>query len=154
MLLSEAEKAVFWSKIDVKSADECWNWRRSTNGVGYGKLKLRGRYWLAHRLAYQLLIGDPGKLLLCHKCDNRACVNPDHMFLGKHKDNTADAIQKGRFAVGTRVVTSVLTEEQVKEIRRLFVPKRFGRYRIAKRLGLPHQAVGGVVNGNNWNWLT
>ena len=150
---TESEKASFWSKVNVTGPDECWNWTRSTNGVGYGKLKLQGRYWLAHRLAYTILVADPGTMLLCHKCDNRGCVNPSHMFIGRHKDNTSDCIRKGRFAVGNKVTGSYLTEQDILNIRALYVPRKFGRYKIARTLGLSPIAIGGVINGNNWSWV-
>lgn len=150
--LTDTEKTTFWRKIQVGNKNQCWLWLCSTNGVGYGKLKFRGKFWLAHRLAYILQVGDPGKSLLCHKCDNRLCVNPEHMFLGSYRDNTKDCMEKGRFAVGNRVVGSYLTEANVVAIRSLYIPRKFGRYKIGKLLNLS-PVVGGVINGNNWAWV-
>ena len=74
------------------------------------------------------------------------------MFLGSYRDNTKDCMEKGRFAVGNRVVGSYLTEANVVAIRSLYIPRKFGRYKIGKLLNLS-PVVGGVINGNNWAWV-
>src|SRR5271166_838027 len=90
----------FWSSIGERG-EGCWNWIGSECSNGYGSLSitLNGKHTnvLAHRLSYQLTIGAiPDGLLVCHKCDNRKCVRPDHLFLGSHKDNTQDMMTKKR----------------------------------------------------------
>lgn len=150
--LTDAQVKSFWDKIDVRGELECWPWKYSTNGVGYGKLKIVGRFWLAHRLAYVITFGDPGSRLLCHTCDHRWCCNPRYVFVGTHKDNTADCIKKGRFAKGRDAGGALLTETQVRTIRALYVPKKFGRYKIARLLGVKPSTVDSVIQGN-WEWL-
>ena len=90
----------FWEKVDIRSEQDCWEWKAARQPNGYGKLGLwngEQHNFLAHRLAWMLWNGDdPGAMLVCHRCDNRGCVNPTHMFLGTHKDNNLDKIKKGR----------------------------------------------------------
>ena len=80
----------FWSKVDVRSAGECWPWTACTIGSGYGLIKLSGKTQLAHRVARSTVeLPQPGQLAR-HLCDNRLCCNPDHIAWGDDSDNYAD----------------------------------------------------------------
>ena len=92
----------FWQKVDKNTASGCWEWRSSIRGNGYGAffthLQPEGRKaHAAHRYSWSLINGDiPKGLWVLHKCDNRICVNPDHLFLGDRIDNMKDCASKGR----------------------------------------------------------
>lgn len=85
----------FWSL--VQKGDGCWLWLGTFN-KGYGQIQVGGKFCRAHRIAYELTHGVTltPEQVLCHHCDNPACVRPDHMFVGTHADNVADMIRKGR----------------------------------------------------------
>jgi hypothetical protein len=89
----------FWSRVDKRGENECWNWLGGTNGRDYGEIwTVQNKHYRVHRFSYVLHYGiEPGKLLVCHECDNPLCVNPKHLFLGTHLDNVKDCVSKGRF---------------------------------------------------------
>lgn len=91
----------FWKRVESRDGpDSCWPWlgRVMTARRGYGRLKFKGRYVGAHRMALTLAKGQPPAdgMFACHSCDNPVCCNPAHLWWGTHEDNMADAVSKGR----------------------------------------------------------
>lgn len=96
----------------------CWNWTRAVGKSGYGIIRIPGKTSAAslHRLSWTLSNGGiPKGMCICHRCDNKKCCNPDHLFIGTHKENAQDCIRKGRFH--PRRESPALTRIQVDEIK-------------------------------------
>lgn len=105
----------FLAKVD-KIEGGCWNWTASQNGNGYGWFQYPPDT-LAHRASYRFFRGDPGKLFVLHRCDNRLCVNPYHLFLGTCQDNADDKVAKNRQLTGSKVGNAKLHEVDLPFIR-------------------------------------
>lgn len=125
------EEVRFWKRV-VKS-DGCWTWIGAKTNEGYGTFfvyKLQEKI-IASRASWMIAHGDiPEGKLVCHHCDNPACVRPDHLFLGSYTDNMRDARRKGRVAFGEDHSCAKLTEKQVREIiskKGIYTQKRIGK---------------------------
>lgn len=119
--LTASEVERFESKLEA--VGDCLVYTGARKSSGYGVFHLRKRMVAAHRVAYRLHTGrDPGKLNVCHHCDNPACCKPEHLFLGTQADNVQDCINKGRDhkarVSGSKNHAAKLTEKDVRAIRR------------------------------------
>jgi len=108
----------FWEKVDRGDDDECWIWTGAT-GAGYGHTTIDGEKIGAHRASLKLDGRDPGDKLALHTCDNKLCVNPEHLYIGDYEDNMEDAIERGQYEPweGESHPNSKLTEDDVRKIR-------------------------------------
>jgi len=100
--IGELRMMRFWSKVDMRGPDECWEWQASVNRNGYGKFKLASYINVtASRLAaVAAKQEEPDGLLVLHTCDNRRCCNPHHLYFGTVADNARDKVERGRCRSG------------------------------------------------------
>jgi hypothetical protein len=129
----------------------CHEWTASVDTAGYGQIR-NGKLALTHRLVWEMSCGPiPDGMQVLHRCDNRRCVNPGHLFLGSHDDNMADKVAKGRQSSlrGSRNGNSKLTDTQVLEIRAAIGPQRA----IAKQYGVNQRLVWAIKHKVMWSHI-
>ena len=146
--------AAFWAKVERSDDDSCWEWGGYRDKKGYGRTRLLGIpscRW-AHRIAYLLDVGNiPQGLCVCHQCDNPACCNPAHLFLGTRADNVADMDTKGRRAKlhGETNPQAKLTWDDGAAIRKMKA-QGASLSQIGRELGVSKHAVRDVLLGITW----
>lgn len=145
--LSLAEKLRFYSRDD---ASGCRLWTGGTNWAGYGLIWWESSYRRAHILSWELKNSASATgMFVCHHCDVRPCINPDHLFLGTTQDNTADMVRKNRHVKGERQGAAKLTADQVLAIRR---DSRFQRV-IAAHFGVSQTVIWAIKARKWWKHL-
>ncbi len=155
----ESLKKRFDIAYQINNINGCWEWIKTLNLWGYGKITYRdnkkSKEISAHRLSYILNIGKlPKKKLVLHKCDNRKCVNPQHLYLGTQKDNMNDMINKKRAVIlkGSQAPWSKLNENDVIEIKKLLITN-LSQYKIGKLFNVSRSAILNIKNGSNWKHI-
>lgn len=134
----------------VQAANGCLEWRGTRNTKGYGQLRVGGKLTLVHRVTWEIHNGPiPDGLCVLHKCDNRVCVNHDHLFLGTHEDNVRDMCAKGRQARGETHSQAKLTEQDVLAIRADPRPPR----KIAEQYGVSSWTITAIQFGREWRHI-
>jgi hypothetical protein len=137
----------------------CWIWQGTINNAsGYGQISAGGRgrtkLYRAHRLSYELCHGPIfADVNVLHRCDVRACVHPEHLFVGTQADNMTDMIEKGRQALGELHGKSILTAELVREGRRRILAGEVTASQYAREIGVGRHAVTGFMDGETWQHL-
>lgn len=134
----------FWEKVNKAASNGCWEWTAALKDNGYGTFrasKAEGMKY-AHRVSYELHFGPiPKGLYVCHKCDNRKCVNPAHLWVGTHEENQQDMGRKGR----THSPAKRLSDNTIREIRAAAAQSKHKD--VAKRFGISRSYVNRIANG-------
>lgn len=140
----------FWQKVDKKDDNGCWNWVGAINGNGYGCFGINKKLIGSHRFSYQIHFGEiPDGMLICHHCDNPLCINPKHLFLGTSKDNSQDAVMKGRTNHSENHPKAKLSNNDVILIRKMYT-QGVPRIELSALFGVMRPEIYKLLNGQIW----
>lgn len=146
----------FWSRVNKNGPTmpnmdtPCWEWIAGRN-YNYGILSVNKKTVRAHVYSYTLANGEfESGLCVLHRCDNRPCVRPDHLFLGTHADNVRDKVKKGRQAKGERAYATKLTACEVIEMRKIFAAGQVSQRALARQYGITPQSAYRVLRRLQW----
>jgi len=146
-------KERFYSKFIINNENGCWEWAANRYPKGYGCFKLNGKSNVAHRISYEIHVGKiQDKMVICHKCDNPCCVNPDHLFMGTQKQNLLDRDIKGRSIIGEKNGRCILNEKDIPIIKSLLLEKVDQRD-IAKQFGVAQTTISSIKLNKSWSHL-
>jgi len=124
----------FWSKVDIKGPDDCWNWKAALRGE-YGSFYLTRIERYAHRAAWILTNGEiPKGMDVLHKCDNKKCVNPNHLYVGTQVDNWRDIKERLSYNLKKRSPEEI---EQIRDLR----SHKFTLCEIGELFNIHHSTV-------------
>ena len=145
----------FWSKVDRQGPDECWMWTAGTRS-SYGAFRVQSKMYRAHRVAWCLendvdIQTLSPKTVIRHECDNRPCCNPAHLLSGSQQDNIQDMLNRERSSYGEDHYATNLSEEMVREIRRLCEEGLLSQKEIACLAGIG-QSAGSLIHCRK-NWI-
>ena len=146
----------FWSKVDICSDGECWNWTGRTINTGYGQFDWRTyKRELSHRAAWMLkhIKSIPDGLCVLHTCSNRLCCNPAHLYLGTRADNMHDAIRFGEIQHGEGHHRSKLTASDVIRIREMYGKGDHSQTNLAIMFNVSQSQISRIIRKLRWNHL-
>lgn len=148
--------SLFWAKVNRTSDGDCWEWLGAKSHKGYGWFRWGSSPVGAHRASWMLTNGTiPVGLCVCHKCDNRLCCNPGHLFIATNHGNILDAVAKGRHKFphhnlrGEQIACAKLNADKVKWIR-ANAGRHLSLRAISRQLRVSHTTVQAVVHKRAW----
>jgi hypothetical protein len=134
----------------VNKKTGCIEWQKGKSS-GYGAALFNNKTDRTHRISYVLNVGDiPDGLFVLHKCDNKICINPEHLFLGTMQDNIKDMVDKGRNIKGESMPLAKLKEEEIRIIRAMDKPHKV----IAKLFGVDRSNISRIKSREAWRHVT
>jgi hypothetical protein len=137
----------------IINENNCWIWQKSKYKNGYARISFMGKYHLLHRLSYVLYKGNiEPKNVVCHSCDVRNCVNPDHLWTGTYKENSQDMVKKGRIKnqFGEKNSRHRMTNEKIIEFKKLR-ENGYSLKKLAKLYNIGYGTAQAISSGRTWN---
>jgi hypothetical protein len=168
IILTPSLEKRFWKYVPDRPDSGCWHWQGQAlpaYGRMFGGGGVNKKHLLAHRVSWVIHHGDiPRGSFVCHHCDNKSCVRPDHLHLCSAKENSREAVDRGRFDNylrnrakdgyrGERNAMARLTREDVRRIRYMYRAGGTRQRDLAEEFGVTRPHISGILSGKFWGWL-
>lgn len=155
--ITERDIKRFYGSYKKGGKAECWEWNKHSPSTKYGQFYIKDVSVRPNRLSYYLHKGKiPTGKIICHTCDNPPCVNPKHLYAGTYRDNTNDAINRGRHKYpgyrGEKNGNNTLKEKEVIKIKKLFEKGEIPSS-LARKFNVSRRCIYHIVQGNTWKHL-
>lgn len=150
----EEIKQLLLSGLDIKSDNSCWLWTKGGTKAGYGQIRFNYRIRYTHVISYKLFVKDfEEDLCVLHKCDVRACCNPQHLFLGTKAMNTEDMIAKGRMIIGENCTNAKLSNNDAIQIINKFKTGQYTQLALAQEFKVNQSQISRLVRRERWRHI-
>ena len=146
MLIDDVE-ARFWSKVDMRGSDQCWLWKAAQDNRGYGVFSLGDEMVKAHRVAFALFYRKRLEDCVLHKCENKLCVNPHHLYEGDHSDNARDLYRENK---GPK---RKLSNNDVREIRDLYKTGYYSQVMLSEKFRCNQSSISRILDGQRYSYI-
>ena len=144
----------FWSKVDKRGPDDCWEWTAYKAKNGYGTITYDGKKRLAHRVSVYLATGEcpPADKCVCHTCNNPSCVNPAHLYVGTMQDNINDRERacRGNPARGEKQGSAKLNDKKVRAIREIYALGNITCRQLARLYDVSASTIAYIIKNSTW----
>lgn len=165
--LNEKGISNFWRKVNKNGpfpdktieaykdlVEPCWIWTASEHGGGYGGFGIGSKVFLTHVISWIIHNGQkPVGMCVLHRCDNRPCVNPEHLFLGTRITNNLDCLTKGRIVYGEKNGRAKLTAELVRQARTEYSFGNISFIELGKKYGVNAMTIRPAILGRTWGHI-
>lgn len=151
--MEKIDKNRFYKSL-IKQKSGCWEWKSLDSSTGYGLVGVNNNRYYAHRMSWLIFRGKiPKGLFVCHKCDNRKCVNPKHLFVGTCADNHKDMVKKGRMARGKELPQTKLSKNDIFTIRNSYSKGKTIQRELALRFSVGQDHISRIINKLAWSYI-
>jgi len=143
-----------WKRINKRDENDCWEWVGGKDKDGYGRMMIDRHNYRTHRLTYIETYGSiPEGLIICHRCNNPSCCNPNHLYAGTIRENSQQCTKEGRRVSGEKHYKTILSDKDILKIRSLYSTGTFSQRELGRMFGVTQAAIWYIINNKTRKYI-